>query len=371
MANNGTTHLLLACLAPGDASSRIQAALQKSPVDWPSLYRLAEPHGVVGILASRLNELVEGGLPETPQAPWRSRWNSLAMRDLVQLAAVEEILPLAKRRGIPLMLLKGLAVHLQVYSPHEARGASDVDLLVQPSQAKAAVECLTEAGFRFEGRDYYGRPVRRWSDLFDHYFEALFTRPADRVSVDLHWRLRPGRQERASGFTLSSRIWERPRAFVVGRTSCLLPGREEELLLVCLNLLNGGLFTLRGLCDLVRLSETPSPVDWRGLLALAQEEGLEALAYGAFKLAGEMAPSSVPSFVPSSLASRIRFRRIWSSFLSLNRLLENQGNEWTNLAIRWNGLLFHHRPWVWIPYEMGEVAEWVGWRMGRLFRPQG
>ena len=334
--------LLLKSAVPGANPAELLEAVRESRVDWNRLYALADRHQMVGIIAPRFLKTLNGFMPEQTRAQWKNRWRFLAMRDLAQTAALQEILEAARAQDLRPILLKGLAVHLQAYPLETARGASDIDLLVRLQDAPALIHCLEAAGFR---------SLSDWRSHLKRTHEASFHRGQEDVSIDLHWSLCAPAEEYAAGLTLSDSIRKGTRRLSLGNTSCAIPGREEELLFLCLHLLKMPPFRLRGLSDLLHLLLLPPPVDWDRFLSLARKTGTGAAAYYALGMAAQLSEGSVPAQVPAALARRSGPRWLLSPSLQLERLLDTHGEERSNLSLRWRGVFFAGRAWVWLPYQ--------------------
>lgn len=334
--------LLLKLAVPSSDVSDLSAFVQTSPVDWERLFRLAQRHGMAGLVAFPLLETSDGFMPEKIRKEWTTLWRFLALRDLAQMAALQEILATAKTRNLHPMLLKGWAVHLQAYPPNAARGASDIDLLIQPVEAPFFVPCLEALGFV---------PLSDWSALLKRTNEATFHRSRDGVSVDLHWAVCAPVEEFAIGLRLSEQLLKSRREISLSGCVCRAPGREEELLFLCVHLLKSSPFLLRNLSDLIRLVHALPPVDWKRLLSLASSTGTGALTYYAFELISAVEPHLIPPFVRTELARFSGPRWLFSPFLRLHQLLKTQGEEVTNLALRWRGIFFARRLWLWAPYQ--------------------
>lgn len=332
------------------------------------MYRLAKQHQMVGIVAPLLSQMCDGQLPDSPEAPWKQTWHALALVDLAQWAALEEILRSALTYGLRPMLLKGFSVHRQAYSPEAARGASDIDLFVRPSEIPSMIQCLGTLGFSFRKTDGLGRPVSDVSVVLEQDSEAAFFRPADGVYVDLHESLCLAQEERLLGLRLSQRIWEETLEISLGRIRCRIPGREEELLFLCLHLMKGGIFFLRSVCDLVRLLEAPAPVRWERLAYLAQETGVAAPAYYALELSGQIAPEIVPDDTLERLSHFSGPQRLLLPSLRVEKLLEKHGTEWSNLALRWRGILFAGHPRKWLVYLLRRITTGLGRRAAAVLR---
>lgn len=343
--------LLLKLAVPQSDAKGLSFFIQTPSVDWERLFSLAERHKMAGLIASGLLGASDGFMPEKIRTEWTSRWQFLAMRDLAQMAALREILTAAKTQNLYPLLLKGWAVHLQAYSQDAARGASDIDLLIQPAQAPSFVQCLESLGFVFKGTDSRGRSISDWSALLKRTNEATFHRSSDKVSIDFHWSLCAPVEELAAGLRLSEQLWKSHREISLSGCSYRIPGREEELLFLCVHLLKSSPFLLRNLSDIIRLVRVLPAVDWDRLLSLSESTGTGAMAYYAFELVSAVEPDLVPPFVQTGLARFSGPRWLFSPFLRLDLLLETRGEKLTNLALRWRGAFFARNLWLWIPYQ--------------------
>ncbi len=332
------------------------------------LYSLAESHRMVGILLLRLMEVC-GERDEQLPSPWAERWRALFERDRQQLLDLKRILSHAGSCRLQLLLLKGFSVPLQVHglpvpSQGPPRGASDIDLLVHPEHLLPMVFCLEDLGFRFRGTNSWSEPVSNWETFIREDSEAQFCHKESGTWVDLHWRLCAPRLEQACDLKLSGRLWKKTRTVRMGRIAAVIPGREEELLMLCLHMTKGGRFLLRNLCDLVQMIGVSPPLRWERLLRLAQETGTEHCAFYALDLVERVAPGAVPGFIRSRLARSAGPQWLLRPSLRSERLLRTQGEAWNDLAYLWNGILFARHPWQWFPYQFRRITRWLS-RRGR------
>ncbi|MBI3318510.1 MAG: nucleotidyltransferase family protein [Candidatus Omnitrophica bacterium] len=362
---------LLACLSPRPDLAGLRGLAEKPGLDWDATYQLARRNGIVGIVAPLLHEILGGKLPDSPQAPWLSQWRKLAMNDMVQWAALEEILLAAQGRSLRPVLLKGFSVDLQTGFRESCRGASDIDLLVEPSCFLSMAKCLQGAGFTFL-EEKSGFHIEWEADPGTApprgRHEALFHRSKDGVFIDLHWQIHWPSETERFGLKLSDRIWERTRPVRVGRSTGTLLGREEELLYLCYLLFIGDRWFFRRLWDLGRLLEAPAAIDWERLLPLSVETGTASLAHYGFGLLIRISPGSVPVQVTRGLSRWRGPHRILSPALRLERLLLHQGWELSNLSIRWTGVRYAQRLWRWPFHILRRMVSWLTRRVDAVSR---
>ncbi len=368
MAGDLASQLLLACVPARLEPARLRGLATDPRMDWAAAYRLADRHGVVGLIAPQLHETCDGALPDQVWAPWRRRWQALAMQDLTHLAMLEHLLEESHARGLRPLLLKGLAVHLQAYPREMARGAADIDLLVDRSDIAPMAQCLEAAGFVLAEQDAHGRPVANVQTLLAKDSEALFVHPTRNIDVDLHWDLCAFRVAHAVGLRLTAHLGDRARALPVGRAVGAIPGREEELLVLSLHLLGEGDFVLRNLCDLARLLVAEPPVDWPRFCRVAGETGTDPVAFYALTLVEQASPGVVPSAVWSTLAPAAGPRRLLAPFLQMDTLLNTRGEGIADVGTFWQGVLFARHPWRWLPCQTVRVGRWMARRAHGMLR---
>jgi hypothetical protein len=176
-----TRAMLAACRRGlGQAEVRVPTGFDPTAVA-----ALAAAHAFPGLVHRGWTELALDGVPGAQEA--LSALHAVALSAVaVNLCRIRELhraVQLFEGAGIPVLVLKGPALAVQAYGdPHE-RSYGDVDLLVEPVQAEAAIDVLLRAGYldRREGR--LGRPSsERWHDWG-------FTAPDGETLVELHWGL--------------------------------------------------------------------------------------------------------------------------------------------------------------------------------------
>jgi hypothetical protein len=166
---HGALRSLLADIGPCDlpAEDRIlQIAhgleAQDAPF-WDRLVGELDYHGLtllVGPIIEMLARTTPGAVPDASRRTFfalASRHRQLAA---VREACIDRLLTAFAAAGITMILLKGAALAHRIYPSPELRPMVDIDILIDPAQAKAAVEVASELGYTFESRHsskYAGR----------------------------------------------------------------------------------------------------------------------------------------------------------------------------------------------------------------------
>lgn len=157
------------------------------PLDWPLAVRIAKRHRVVGLVHNAAHA-VNLALPEGVKQQLADRALAIARNNM---AAARENLRLQQRfgdAGIPVVLLKGVALAQKLYGSVGLRHARDIDLLVRPEHASEALRLLEADGYALVA------PERQLDERQRRAFigrghEMELVRRNDGQRVELHWRL--------------------------------------------------------------------------------------------------------------------------------------------------------------------------------------
>lgn len=173
---------LASLIAPRLAGAEPIVPALDGGTDWGALIRLAERHRVVPALATAATGLIEG-----PPEPVAARLSALAQQaafdELALAATVREIISVLEQRGIGCIVLKGVPLSLMIHGRLGMRTSRDIDILVAPRDASAALDGLEGMGFyRRDASTALPVLMRRHKDV-----ELLHD--GRRQIVELHWRL--------------------------------------------------------------------------------------------------------------------------------------------------------------------------------------
>ena len=194
-------------------------------------------------------------------------------RQLALAAATGEVLDAMSEAGIRTVMLKGAAIATRLYDNPELRPAGDVDLLVAPSQARAAAQVLTRLGFHdpLAGARAHERSAHAVT------FRREGTSPA---CVDLHTALPLCRRDPEA-------LWDE---FSRGTTAVHIAGRPIEVLadhaqafvIAAHALQHGGAPKQRE--DLERAVARYDRETWEGTVAMARRLGAEGVLAAGLRL---------------------------------------------------------------------------------------
>ena len=285
--------LLLAC-ARTHASPEDQARIRRlaaEPVDWAATERLADAHGVLPLLAQRLEAHASGEVPAAVRARLRQRMLVHAARSLVLTRALGDLLAALSARGILALPYKGPALAAVAYGSTVLRQPGDLDILVPDDRLANAHAVLLEHRFRDQIAGTH--PDARLS----HYQHAMI-RDADTVLVELHWAFAP----RYFRFPLSPEMLEREPLLVDGRqVETIAPA--DLLVVLCVH---GGrhLWSRLGwIVDIAEILRARPEVEWGTSLARATALGVRRMLLVGLGLARETLGAPLPGVLAQALSA--------------------------------------------------------------------
>ena len=177
----------------------------------------------------------------------------------ILIGAAQPLLQALGQAGIPLILLKGMALVAAMPEQMSLRAMTDIDLLVRPEHAAAACDLLADGGWRpcAGNMDFVKcEQIAAWSS-------CEFTSGRHR-QLDLHWfAFEKNRWPEAD-----EPIWSRAIAGRLGPQSVLVASFEDQVLHACVHGAPwNGIGTLRWATDsTVILRARGAAFDWRYFL---------------------------------------------------------------------------------------------------------
>lgn len=151
---------LLTALGPtGDVAGRAEQIVAGTAVAdtslWQQLVGETDYHGLTLLMAP----IVEARLKTSPgiiSDDARRSYFALASRHrqlaAIREAAVDRLLAAFAAAAVPLILLKGAALAHLIYPAPELRPMIDIDILIEPGHAEAAVRAASDLGYAFASR---------------------------------------------------------------------------------------------------------------------------------------------------------------------------------------------------------------------------
>jgi hypothetical protein len=275
----------------------------RGPVDWQRLLGLAQLERAVPLVYARLRAVG----PELVPAELLDQMRRLALvSDFAMLhldGRLRESLRVLAGARVRVMLLKGAALAHSAYQGFRQRPMSDLDVLVDPSNAHLARRMMLGAGWR----DIVGGVPDRVYDRH-HHLPPLYDARSPELQIEIHTALFPERQPFAFD---ASDLWARARPLGPEFPDAFVPDPMHLLLHACLHFMwshQGRFGVWRMIRDVDALTRSGT-VDWDEFVAVAAATRGATACYWTFRIAEVTAGVAVPA----SVVDRLRPPR--SSFM--------------------------------------------------------
>jgi hypothetical protein len=154
--------------------------------DWDYFFRIAERQRVVGLVHDALRSAgVE--LPPVVAEEIAARAERIARQNLALVAETVRLQRAFEAASIPVVALKGVALAQLAYGSLNFKHTRDIDLLVPPDKAEAAMKLLERGGYllSFPAEHLSAAQLRA---VFRYAREVQFAHPGRKLLLELHWR---------------------------------------------------------------------------------------------------------------------------------------------------------------------------------------
>ena len=351
--------------APWLADNGALSEIIVSGLNWNLLLRGAEQHQVTPLLFSALQSSGSPLIPKPVLKQLHQRTMLEVCRSLAQVGEIARLSSIFSRMGINVLLLKGVALSLQLYGNPYTRGGRDIDFLVNGTQADAAEKVLKESGYTAQRDDLLPGQKHVYRT---HVKEAEFVNPKMNVCLELHHRLTDNPVLLPWDYDV---LWKEREELQLTEANVATLPRAMLPLYLCVHGAMHGWERLRWILDFaVLLDKTP---DISTVIAKAREAGLGSVMHQAIVLSQNLIglPRANISLMPRRPAA------IWLD-LTLDKLLADSVslNPPQPGTLRWryrySVLMRLYRLAVmpnWAYWKQEMLREWVSpadWHLVRL-----
>lgn len=286
--------LLLCCLHTGyvGVTDRIQA-LVTGGVDWELLLRMAGEHGVIPLLARRL-ERFEDSVPSYVLERLRIVARQSKLRNLTLAGELLSLLKLFERHDIPVVPYKGPVLAATIYGDLASRKPGDLDLLLRPEDVRRARALLLDR----EYEPMYRLETGQESALFRFEREYGLTHRDTGVDVELQWSVMP----RQFSFPLDvEALRGRLQRVNFGGTEVRTISPEDLLLILCVHGSKHFWERLQWVCDVAETLRAHPELDWERLVERASRLGGRRILFLGLLLANELLGAELPAGIVRSV----------------------------------------------------------------------
>lgn len=263
-----------------------EAAVQ--PLDWDRFLRVVRRQRVAGLVHDGLTR-ASVAIPIATKRLLAAMAMGDARQNLKFAAEALRLQAVFEEARIPILFVKGVTLAHLVYGNIGIRHSKDIDFLVSPQDAPAALKLLDEAGYKRI------QPPAELSDAqFWRWFpigkECEFVHRESGVQIELHWRLTN------NPFLLRGDIGQTQRVVpLAGRPGLRTLSNEELFPYLCAHGANDAWFRLKWLADIGAILEQKNQADIESLYWSAESRGVGRCAAQAMLLCERLFKTPLPS----------------------------------------------------------------------------
>lgn len=303
--------LLLTCCRTKidlDQQARILHLLQPS-IDWHTLVRLANAHGVQTLLYQSVKSVGENQIPVavlrdlTVYAQQISIFNTILTRDLLK------ILDLLETHDIRALPFKGPVLAASVYGSISLRHFCDLDILVSPQDFAKTIEVLVAEGYQLA---YEWNLLDQDLELTLRNSKSEYQLIKDAVSIDLHQTLTVERFL-SSQFTFEYLWGNRESVLVSGHTFYSF-GSDDLLMYLCIHGSKDCWRKLKWICDLSECIQQTPGRDWQYFLQRADQMRCERMVLLGLCLTHQVLETELPDVVQAEIDAHPGCSRLAQDF---------------------------------------------------------
>lgn len=232
-------------------------------LDWKRVARGLERHGLTRLIPQML--AAPGLVPAGEAAALRKLQQDQAAAALAQVAETIRICALLDQAGVRFLLIKGLALSVQLYGQPGVRASKDIDLLVEPGAGPRVDAVLRSLDYARPGED------RAKDDLPGYVAKEIgYLNRARGMMVEVHARLTDNAHLYAVDF---EDLWASRETVTIAGRPLPTMARERLATYLCVHGARHCWARLMWLVDIVPLTRTPEEID--AALTDARARGLE------------------------------------------------------------------------------------------------
>lgn len=168
-----------------ETENQAKRLITTSFFDWDCFYKISLEFGVLPLLYGHLKNTFKEYVPDRILKKTHHFFISNAARNMVLTNELLKILDLFTAKNILAVPFKGPVLADMVYGSDALRTFSDLDILVQESEAVKARKILQEYGYRL---------IHELDEKYDDFYVGIehafnLQSPDGKVNIDLQWKL--------------------------------------------------------------------------------------------------------------------------------------------------------------------------------------
>jgi hypothetical protein len=267
--------LILECARAAMSPAQITRvkAILKAGLDWDFIINTSFKNGVLPLISANLLQTFEDHLPPEIKEKLALQFQEHTQHNLFLTAKLLEIVRTLADAGIPVLPFKGPVLAMRAFGNLALRQFVDLDILVQPKHFDAAVQKITESGYRAVSQVPW---LKRKALFFARRKDIGLVSDDLKARIELHWKLS------GSHFALPlelNQLWERLEEINLGGAKVKTPAFTDLFVYLCLHGSRHGWERLAWICDIHELIRSEQKngveIDWHLIRLHAQKHGCE------------------------------------------------------------------------------------------------
>lgn len=287
-------NLLLAASSANPSSSdlRLVRNLLEKPVNWDSVLRLANQHGITSLLYQNLAPL-DGVIPIAVLQSLRQAYDHNIHKTLFLARELIRILDCLADLGIEVIPYKGIVLAEVYYGDMALRQSGDMDLFVRSQDMARIKNAIRDLGFT----PRLSIPEDAEADYIAAGYECTFDSAAGKNLLELQWALQP--RYYAVDFDMEGLFDRAVNATLAGRT-VKMPSPEDLLLILSVHAAKhvwGRLIWLRDIAQILQRDN----LNWDRIQSQARHLGVERILHITLLLLDRFFGTRLPAVVETKL----------------------------------------------------------------------
>lgn len=283
---------LIAFASPHWSAERVSAALD-APLDWSALLAQAKEHGVLPLMAARLQE--RAFVPSAPEIrteleAWQRAQSIFTLSLSAHLFRAWDSLAAA---GIEVLVTKGPVLSVRCYGGVLMRQYVDLDLIVRDKDIERVTQVMLQLGY--EPRVSLG--AIQAARIPGEY---TFVSNDRKVVLEYHTERTLRYHPRPVPI---DKLFQRRTAVPVDGRNVPTPSLEDELVLICVHGAKHFWERLIWIADVAALISAKQPPDWSRAVLAAREVGAERILVLGLRLASDVLGAQLPAQLETSVQS--------------------------------------------------------------------
>jgi hypothetical protein len=275
---------------PHEKQALLRSLLDR-PIQWESLFALAERHGIQPLLFQALASFADAIPPEEIRA-LRESYQTNLHKSLLLARELIRIVEHLSMLNLEVMPYKGLALAEVVYGDIARRQSGDIDLLIHAKDFPRICDAAGELGYAPQVR-FSAAEERAY---LDSGYECVFDGAAGRNLLEVQWAIQP--RFYAVDFDMDGLFQRAITVTVAGQPmKTLCPA--DMLLVLAVHAAKHAWGRIIWLCDLARLINFPN-LPWNWIAAQARSLGIMRFLRVTMLLANQLVETPIPAAAQSS-----------------------------------------------------------------------